>query len=101
MGIVPCACRYKTATRKTVSVTLNADLVARSSAHGINISRVAETALIAAFEEAEKAKIHQEMHETARFTDEIVCRYGYPFPKSRAMLMPDDEDADNLRDDAA
>jgi len=33
------------AKRKTVSVTLNADLVARSAAHGINISRVAEAAL--------------------------------------------------------
>ncbi len=44
------------AKRKTVSVTLNADLVARSAAHGINISRVAEAALIAAFETAEKDK---------------------------------------------
>jgi hypothetical protein len=66
-----------------------------------HISRVAETALIAAFEEAERAKIREEIHEAARFTDEIVCRYGNPFPESRAMLMPDDEDADNLNDDAA
>ena len=68
------------AKRKTVSVTLNADLVARSAAHGINISRVAEAALVAAFEEAEKAKIREEMREAARFTDEIVRRYGHPFP---------------------
>jgi post-segregation antitoxin (ccd killing protein) len=85
------------AKRKTVSVTLNANLVARSAAHGINISRVAETALITAFEAAEKVKIR----EAARFTDEIARRYGHPFPESRAMLMPDDEDADNLGDDAA
>jgi len=30
------------AKRRTVSVPLNADLVAGSAAHGINISRVAE-----------------------------------------------------------
>jgi len=84
-----------------VSVTLNADLVARSAAHGINISRVAEAALVVAFEEAEKAKIREEIREVARFTDEIVRKYWHPFPESRAMLMPDDENADNLNDDAA
>jgi post-segregation antitoxin (ccd killing protein) len=89
------------AKRKTVSVTLNADLVARSAAHGINISRVAEAALVVAFEEAEKAKIREEIREVARFTDEIVRKYGHPFPESRAMLMPDDENADNLNDAAA
>ena len=33
------------ARRKTVSVTLNADLVSKASALGINISRTAEAAL--------------------------------------------------------
>jgi post-segregation antitoxin (ccd killing protein) len=89
------------AKRKTVSVTLNADLVARSAAHGINISRVAEAALVAAFEEAEKAKIREEMREAARFTVEIVRKYGHPFPESRAMFMPEDEHVDDVSDDAA
>jgi post-segregation antitoxin (ccd killing protein) len=88
------------AKRKTVSVTLNADLVARSAAHGINISRVAETALIAAFEEAEKAAIREEIREAARFTDDLVRRYGHPFPESRAMFMPEDENADDMNNDA-
>ena len=68
------------AKRKTVSVTLNADLVARSAAHGINISRVAEAALVAAFEEAEKSKIREEIHEAAQFTDEIVRQLWAPVP---------------------
>jgi post-segregation antitoxin (ccd killing protein) len=38
--------------RRTVSVTLIADPVARSAAHGINISRVAEAALVAALRSA-------------------------------------------------
>jgi post-segregation antitoxin (ccd killing protein) len=89
------------ARRRTVSVTLNADLVARSAAHGINISRVAETALVAAFEAAEKAKIRAEMREAARFVDEYVAEHGYPFPESMAMVMPDDEDAEKRTDGAA
>jgi post-segregation antitoxin (ccd killing protein) len=87
-----------TARRKTVSVTLNADLVARSAAHGINISRIAEAALVVAFEEAERAKIHEEMCEASRFVDAYVAEHGYPFPDSMAMFMPDAKD---LTDDAA
>ena len=48
--------------RKTVSVTMNADLVARASALGINISRTADAAVIKAFEEAERANIREEIH---------------------------------------
>jgi post-segregation antitoxin (ccd killing protein) len=83
-----------TAKRKTVSVTLNADLVARSVAHGINISRVAEAALIAAFETAEKAKIREELKEDALWVARFVAEHGYPFPESMAMFMPDEEDDD-------
>ena len=89
------------AKRKTVSVTLNADLVARATALGINISRVAEAALSEAFEAAERAKIRQELDEAARFTDELIQKYGYPFPESRAMFMPESEDENHHDDDAA
>ena len=58
------------ARRKTVSITLNADLVAKASALGINISRTAEAAVIQAFEAAEKAKIREEIREAARITDD-------------------------------
>jgi post-segregation antitoxin (ccd killing protein) len=80
------------ARRRTVSVTLNADLAARSAALGINISRVAEAALIAAFEATEKAAIQQEISQAARFTDEYVAEHGYPFPQSMGMVAPDGED---------
>ena len=66
--------------RKTVSITLNADLVAKASALGINISRTAEAAIIVAFETAEKAKIREEIREAARITDELVAKHGFPFP---------------------
>lgn len=82
------------AERKTVNVTLNADLVARSEAHGIDISRVAEAALIAAFETAEKAAIREELKEDARWVAALVAEHGHPFPEFRSMFMPDDEEDD-------
>ena len=82
------------AKRKTVSVTLYADLVAKSAAHGINISRVAEAALAAAFEAAEKARIREELQEDAKFIAAYVAEHGYPFPESMADFMPEDENDD-------
>ena len=67
------------ARRKTVSITLNADLVAKASALGINISRTAEAAVIEAFEAAEKAKIREEIREAMRMVDEYVALHGLPF----------------------
>ena len=58
------------ARRKTVSITLNADLVAKASALGINISRTAEAAIIEAFEAAEKATILEELREATRMVDD-------------------------------
>jgi len=89
------------AKRRTVSVTLNSDLVARSMERGINISRVAETALIAAFETAEKAAILEEIKAATRFVDEYVTLHGHPFPESMAMFIPEDDDPDAVADDAA
>src|SRR5690242_9923909 len=81
------------ARRKTVRVTLNYDLSVNASALGINISRTAEAAIIKAFEEAEKAKIHEEMREAARFTDEMVAKFGLPFPEF-GQYDPDEESDD-------
>ena len=67
------------ARRKTVSITLNADLVAKASALGINISRTAEAAVIQAFEAAEKAKIREEIREATRMADESWPNHGMPF----------------------
>jgi antitoxin CcdA len=67
------------ARRKTVSITLNADLVAKASALGINISRTAEAAVIRAFEEAERARIREEIRDATRMVDEYVAIHGMPF----------------------
>jgi antitoxin CcdA len=81
------------ARRKTVSITLNADLAAKASALGINISRTAEAAIIQAFETAEKAKIREEIREAVRITDALVSQYGLPFPPF-GMFDPAEESDD-------
>jgi post-segregation antitoxin (ccd killing protein) len=60
----------------------------------INISRVAEAALIAAFKAAEKAKIRQEMQEDARWVSEYVAQHGYPFPEAMAAFTPNEAEDD-------
>ena len=81
------------ARRKTVSITLNADLVARASAMGINISRTAEAAVIEAFEAAEKATILEEIREATRRVDEYVAIHGMPFDDwANEALSSDDAD---------
>jgi antitoxin CcdA len=77
------------ARRKTVSITLNSDLVAKASALGINISRTAEAAVTQAFEAAEKAKIREEIRAATRITDALVAKHGLPFPPF-GMLDPDE-----------
>ena len=81
------------ARRKTVSITLNADLVAKASALGINISRTAEAAVIQAFEATEKARLREEIGEAVRITDELVARFGHPFPEF--AIFSADEDGDD------
>ena len=81
------------ARRKTVSITLNADLVAKAAALGMNISRTAEAAVIQAFEAAERAKIREEIREATRMVDEYVAIYGMPFDDwANEAVSPDDTD---------
>jgi post-segregation antitoxin (ccd killing protein) len=72
---------------------MNADLVAKAAALGINISRTAETGVIKAFEEAERATIREEIREAIRITDELVARRGLPFPEF-GMVGRDEESDD-------
>lgn len=67
------------ARRKTVSITLNSNLVAKASALGINISWTAEAAVIQAFEAAEKERIREEIRQATKMVDEYVAVHGMPF----------------------
>lgn len=86
---------YDTAARrKTVSVTMNADLVRKATARGINISRTAEAAVAAAFEAAEREAVRAEMAQEARIVDGLVARYGHPFPDALADFLPEEDGGD-------
>ena len=78
------------ALRKPVSVSLNEDLVARSEALGIDIAQVAEAALAAAFEAAEKEQIRKDLRDDAEWVRRFVAEHGHPFPESVAAFMPDE-----------
>ncbi len=67
------------ARRKTVSISVNADLAARAVACGINLSRTAEAAIAQAFTDQERQRIGTELREAARFTADYVIRHGHPF----------------------
>lgn len=62
------------APKRTVSVTLNADLYARAKAAGISASRVAEEALASAYEqkcaEALAAELCQDLAAANRYVEE-------------------------------
>ncbi len=82
--------------RKTVSLSLNADLVEKARAAGINISRTAEAALAAAFIAHEREVVLVDLREAAEFTNGIVAEYGLPFGE----FLSDTDDPDSA-DNAA
>jgi antitoxin CcdA len=82
------------ARRKTVSITLNADLAAKAAEAGINLSRTAEEAIAKAFTEIERERIREELREAARFTSEYVAKHGHPFEDWASNFSPD-TDADD------
>ncbi|MBV8612445.1 MAG: type II toxin-antitoxin system CcdA family antitoxin [Acetobacteraceae bacterium] len=82
------------ARRKTISVTINADLAAKASEAGINLSRTAEAAIAAAFTELERERIKAEIAEAVRITNAYVAQHGHPFADWLSDFEPEDgEDA--------
>jgi antitoxin CcdA len=80
-----------TARRKTVSLTLNSDLVAKARGAGINLSRIAEAAIAAEFQRVDREQWIADWAEAVRWTDAYVAAHGRPF---------DDWASDDAADDA-
>jgi post-segregation antitoxin (ccd killing protein) len=78
------------ARKRTVSLTVNSDLYARTRAAGINASRVAEEALAQALRqklaEALRDEIRQDREALARY----VADHGDPAAELREMFEPHD-----------
>ncbi len=66
----------ESAPRKTVSVTLNADLYTRAKDMGIHVSRVAEQALAGAYAEKAREAMQARMAEDLRALDAFAEKYG-------------------------
>lgn len=87
------------ARRKTVSVSLNADLVEKARAAGINISRIAEGALATAFAAHEREILIADARAAAALTERLIAEHGPPFRDwTTEGEWPDEED---LGEDAA
>jgi antitoxin CcdA len=82
------------ARRKTISMTINADLAAKASALGINLSRTAEDAIAAAFTALERERIKAEIAEAVRFTDAYVAEHGRPWDDWTTENLTEDQDDD-------
>ena len=66
----------ESAGRKTVSVTLNADLYSRAKEAGINVSRVAEQALAGAYAEKAREVMRERMAADLRALDAFSSKHG-------------------------
>ncbi len=82
------------ARRKTISITVNGDLVAKASAAGINLSRTAEEAIAKAFTDLERKLIAEELRDAVARVDAYVALHGRPFDDWTG-------ETEDLADDAA
>ena len=66
----------ESAARRTVSLTLNADLYARAKEAGINVSRVAEQALAGAYAEKAREMLQEQMTKDLRALEVFAQQHG-------------------------
>ncbi len=68
---------YDTAApRRTVSLTINADLLAKAKAEGLNASAIAERALAVELTERVRARLREELARDAVAYDAFVAEHG-------------------------
>jgi len=73
----------------TVAVELNAELVSRAAAAGVDVAATADAALAKALEKRERDRLAQELREAVRLTDEYVVKHGHPFPEWLDAFSPE------------
>ncbi|MBX9792660.1 MAG: type II toxin-antitoxin system CcdA family antitoxin [Burkholderiaceae bacterium] len=81
------------AKKRTVRLTLNADLYAKAKAHGINASQVAEAALAQALEARSAAKVRAEIAKDMAALNAYVAKHGSPAEMLRDYLAERDDEA--------
>jgi antitoxin CcdA len=73
------------ARRKTVSLTINADLLDKVKQAGINASRTAEAALAEALKERRREQLRKEFAQDLRTWEDYVDKHGDPNDDWREM----------------
>ena len=76
------------ARKKTVSVTINADLWEKARAAGLNLSEVAETAIAAAFVARERARIQAEIDLDLTAYNAFVEEHGSSPKRCASITLP-------------
>lgn len=74
------------ARKRTVSLTINSDLYAKSRATGINASRLAEEALAQALRDKETEILRQEIRRDREALANYVSEQGDPAAELREMF---------------
>lgn len=77
--------------RKTVSITLEAELAERARKAGINMSRVSAEAILNAVKEQERQKIRLGIREDMDWYAALVGRHGCPVEAARVHFAAGDE----------
>ena len=78
------------ARRKTVSMTINADLLEKAKQAGINASRTAETALANALQEHRREQLRREFAQDLRTWEDYTDKHGNPNDDWREMVRDAD-----------
>jgi antitoxin CcdA len=76
--------------RKTVSLTINADLLEKVKAAGINVSRTAEAGLERALREHHREQLRKEFAQDLRTWEDYVDKHGNPNDDWREMCREAD-----------
>ena len=90
---MPSALFDAAARKRTVSLTINGDLYAKTRAAGINASRVAEEALAAALRAREAEVLLDEIRRDQEALARYVAEYGDPAAELREMFGPSSDAA--------
>ena len=64
------------APKRAVNLTLNADLVTRARAEGLNLSALAEEAVAAALARRARERLDAEIAQACRVHDQYLAEYG-------------------------
>ena len=82
---------YDTNSRKrTISLTVNSDLLDKARAAELNISRVAEEALALALRTIQQQHLRKEIGQDMDALAEYVAAHGNPADELRALYGDDD-----------